>query len=894
MSRRVWSVLVFVLTLTSAVAAEEALLAPLSDGVELSLPELDPDVPSPSEVLGYPIGERFTRYHRVLDYLERLDEASDRVDMWQYGETYEGRPLVLVAIGDAGTITDLEALAAVRARLAAPGRLSEEARSDLLETAHAVAWLAYGIHGDESSSTEAAMAVAYVLAAGRGERAPALEGSLVLIDPLANPDGRERYLDSYLGRRGKRPDPDPDAFEHVQGWPGGRGNHYLVDLNRDWTWVTQRETADRLAEYRRWEPQVYADFHEMGEESTYFFPPPAEPVHPAFASRAERWLEIFGAGNAAVFDELGWTYYVGEEFDLFYPGYGDTYPILRGAVGMTYEMAGGGEAGALVELPEGRTLSLADRVARHLATSLATVATTVRHREALVADFVAARTPSGPERIYAWAPDQPEAGSLAELLATHGMAVERLGEGWEVEATSVASGERRETALPAGSYTVSTAQSLGALADVLLAAQAEMPPRFLERQRRRVEANQPAEFYDITAWSLPLAYNVETWVVDEGLRGIRRGSAASAAERADPPGLSDVAELDPAGVGYLLPPQGLAGYRIAAALQRERVPHRVALAELTLGGRRFGAGTIFVPRRTAPTDLAELIEEATGEGGLEIQVAETSRTEAGIPLGSEQMAPIRPVRIGLLAGSGVESTSFGFLWHLFDRLVGVDHSVLDVETWSSIDLSSYDVVVFPGGDYERRLGEDAVADLEHWLDAGGTLVAVGGALDWLRKGELVSFEKRGDDGEERGEGDDADGDEESDALGDEPEEVEPRAWEHQLFIPGAAVASELAPRHPLAIGLPSPPAVLVWGAEALEPSGDPRRDVLTARDEAPIVAGFAWPEGREHVAGSLLVGLEPHGEGRIVVFAEHPAFRLFWRGTMPLLLDAVLWAPSLR
>jgi hypothetical protein len=296
----------------------------LSSGEEVALPLLDPAVPSPAEFLGYPLGGRFTHHASILAYLERLAAASPRVAIRPYGQTYEGRPLTLVAISSPENIETLEEIRLRHLRLAAPASLAPEEQEALTFTQPVIAWLAYGVHGNESSSAEAAMGAAYVLAAASGDWEKLLREVVVLIDPLSNPDGRERYLSAYEQRRGPVPNPDPAAAEHTEPWPGGRANHYLIDLNRDWAWASQQETRHRIAAFRSWEPQVYVDFHEMGSGSTYFFPPAAEPVNPAIDKRVLAWLSVFGRANGRAFDSQGWIFYNAQKYDLFYPGYGDS------------------------------------------------------------------------------------------------------------------------------------------------------------------------------------------------------------------------------------------------------------------------------------------------------------------------------------------------------------------------------------------------------------------------------------------------------------------------------------------------------------------------------------------------------------------------------------------
>jgi len=860
---RGFGVLAVTLLSASANADDLSLLAPLRGNQTLELPLVDASVPSPASFLGYPLGERFTPHHRIVDYFETLAAASERLVLEPYGETYEGRPLLTAIISSAATLRKLDGIRSQRPLLGAPEGLDEAARRRLVATNPAVLWLGYGVHGDESSSAEAAMATAYLLAAATPDAIPSLDRLIVVIDPLVNPDGRERYLAAFRSRRGTSPDPYHAAREHREPWPSGRYNHYLLDLNRDWAWATQQETRHRLTVFRSWEPQVAIDLHEMSPDRTYFFPPPAEPVHPAIGAPTRRWLEIFGNADAESFDDLGWTYFMGESYDLFYPAYGDSYPTLRGAVGMTYEVAGGGRAGSALHLASGRALSLADRIARHLTTSITSVRTAARHADELLEDFVAFRFDASQASgtAYLWTDDQPEAEALADLLERHGIRVGRLAEGLPLHARRLVGGVAVDTSFAAGTWTVDTAQPLGRLVEVLMERQAEMPEAFLTRQRQRVDANLEPEFFDVTAWSLPLALNLETWVVDEALPPL------VAAPRREP-GL-----VGEPRVGFVVAPQGLRGYRFAAALQASAEPFRVALDQFELGGRTYPRGSLFIPRRPGDGDQPVRLGELAVQAGITLDGATTSRTTAGIPLGSDRMLTIRPSRIGLFAGPGVSPPDLGALWYMLDRMVGVRHSLLELETFGSLRLADFDVLVLPPGQrYGSALGDDGAERLRAWVTDGGTLVAIGSALEWLAEHDLTELET----------GPAADG------SGDPVITT----FEPQLETPGAVAATRMGD-HALTAGLAWAPFVLISGSRFYRPLGDPQKDLLTARTESPIVAGFAWPEAAERIAGAALLTVEPLGSGRVVTFPQHPAFRAFWRGTMPLFLNAVMYGPSL-
>jgi hypothetical protein len=857
-----------------AAGSERPWLAAPSHGEALPLPELDPAVPSPASVLGYPLGSRFTHWSEILRYLEALDAASSRVSLWDYGETYEGRPLKLVAVSSPENLEALEDLRQRHLRLAAPAVLPQAERDALIFTQPVFVWLAFGVHGNESSSAEAAMGTAYLLAAARGEWERRRREAVVLIDPLSNPDGREHYLASFEQRRGRLPDSDPHALEHAEPWPGGRYNHYWIDLNRDWAWATQRETRHRLAAYRLWEPQLYVDFHEMGSGSTYYFPPAAEPIHPAIDRRVVKWLAAFGQANARAFDRLGWLFFERERYDLFYPGYGDSYPSLRGAVGMTYEMAGGGRAGQLVRLPDGSLLSLADRVVRHLASALATVEQAAASRVGLLSDFAASRHGAStrlPLSIL-WESGQQEARPLADLLALHGIQVQQLSAEAEVAAAPGLGGTEERRRFPAGTFVVSTAQPLSGLVEALLKAKSPLAAEFLERQRRRVEEDLPAELYDVTAWSLPLAFNLTTWLM--------HGEPAALGPLAPPPGgISGAGE-----VGFLAAPQGLAGYRFAAGLWREQVRFRLALAGFEAAGERFPPGTLFVPRLGNPGDLDERLARLAAEARVRVKRAASSQTASGISLGSDQMAAVKPPRVTLAIGKGTDPTSAGALWHLLDQDLGLSHRRLALEELTD-RLSDCDVLLLPDGSgYGGALGDKGAQALSRWVEAGGVLVAVGGAIDWLSEQKLLPVEisKPGPADEE-----------EPEAGGERAEEeLEGPLPRRLLEVPGAILATELRASHLLAAGVASPPPVLFTGSTVLQPAAGEMATVLAVVAEQPVVSGLAWPEAEERLSGALLVGERPLGRGRIFLFAQEPGFRLFWRATMPLLLNAVMYAPS--
>jgi hypothetical protein len=395
-----------------------------------------------------------------------------------------------------------------------------------------------------------------------------------------------------------------------------------------------------------------------------------------------------------------------------------------------------------------------------------------------------------------------------------------------------------------------------------------MGDAFLRDQRQALEENRRPEFFDITAWSAPLAFNLEAWVHDgdqPGRRPLESDGGTLAGEGA---------------VGFLAAPRGLATYRLAACLLEEGVAFRAALAALHSGGREYPAGTLFVPRRPNPQDLEPRLRRCLAASGAALQGVESSFAERGIFLGAAEMLPVRRPRVALVRGDGVAAASFGTLWHLLDRTTELPVTAVEASELAAPALGGFDVVVLPAGDYARRLDETAGAALDRWVRAGGVLVAVGDAIAWLRERQLTGV-RAWTPPERDPQADDAVPPSPADAVAD-----------RLISTPGAALATEMRRGQPLTAGLATPPATLVEGELVLLPTGDPQVDVLLAAAASPVRAGFAWPEAEERLAGSLLVASEARGEGRVVLFAQEPAFRLFWRGTMPLFLNAVLLEPS--
>ena len=831
-------------------------------------------VPTPEEFLGYRLGEQFTPHQRILDYFGELTKRSDLVTLQTFGQTYERRPLVLATITSSKNRAALESIRTNVSALAQGDAIDANRAAEIARTSPAVVWLAFGIHGNESSSAEAAMLVASTLL--RESSSSLLDNLVILIDPLQNPDGRERYAQWFHRTRGEQPNPNPDAFEHVEPWPGGRYNHYLIDMNRDWTWMSQRETQARVDLYRRWHPQVFVDFHEMSFRSNYFFPPDAKPINLNLPPEIEKWLEKFGRANAEVFSRRGWLFFVGESFDLFYPGYGDSWPSLHGAVGMTYEVAGGGRGGSIVEREDGITLTLHDRIDRHYTTAMTTLKTASEHREALLRYTNAAMRvhPETGKNSFLLLPGSPNFTAAVDILQRQGVRVSMLSAPASLRATRTDREAAESRSFPAGTAVITTRQPLGGLVQTLLERNATFQKGYLEEQRARADADEPEEFYDLTAWSMPVAMNVEAYVTTASIPGQVAPFAPPAAR-----------SFAPASYGYLVSAHDPNLYRFLGRLLRGGIRFHVADAELPFGEESWPRGSVVVLKANNNASVDDRMATAVRDLAVSIVPLQTGWVGA-TTFGSERIRFVREPKIGLVGGPGSGATSYGMLWHTLDVDTPIPHTTLALDSLRTIDLSRYNVLVFPDGDYSERLRKREIERLQVWLRNGGTIVAVKGASGLFRsKDAEMSKLKNWNDPKKKEKSA-----EKKDEKTDEEEEESDRY--NDFRVPGSAFRTTMNERSYLTFGVPRPPAVLIEGATALQPLVHRVDNIVTIEKNEILVSGVAWPESLERLAGAVYLAREPYGRGSVITFADEPHFRLFWRGTLPLFLNAVIYSPS--
>lgn len=815
---------------------------------------------SPAAFLKYELGARFTSSEGIVSYFDHLATSSSVVRVDRYGETTEHRDLIRAVITSESNLAKLDAIRRNIAEIGAPATTSRGRAEEIARHTPMIVLYAFGVHGDESSSPEAAMKLAYWLTTA-DEARTLLDRLVIVIDPVQNPDGRDQYVQFFRQASGRQPQSAMDSAEHVVPWRSGRANHYFIDMNRDWVWGTQIETRARIRQFREWNPQLFVDFHEMGSRETdYFFPPAADPINKNVAEGTMRWLETFGRANADEFSARGWPFYVGETYDLFYPGYGDAWPVLRGAIGMTYEVAGGRTAGLVVERPNGTLMTLADRIDRHFVSAVTTLQTAAANREALILhnyDALAASLHKGTTYLIdARSPSTPFA---LDIFVRQGIEFSVLAKDATLKVRSVID-ERDETrAFPAGTIVVSTAQPMGRLARTLLERSPALDDSFVRQQRERIEAEESDQFYDITAWSLPVAANLATWE----LSGEKIPSTA--------PWSKPSIEAAPSSrLGWIVSGNDPEVYHLAGLLLSRGIRFSVASAPVTVRETTFPRGSIVVHRANNDDSLKEDFPLLVAEAGAVATPFDSFWTR-GIALGSARVHFVKDPKIAIVSGSGVDRYSFGSIWFQLDQRDQVPHTVVPMERLASVDLGRFGVIVLPDGDYSD-LSSRVLASLKDWVASGGTIVAIKGASELLREEDagLSALEEWKDD--EDGQ--------------------EARRPTFVPEVPGAAFRTEMSERSFLTFGVATSPPVLIDGDLAFRPLDRDVANVVRITSRGSLAAGFAWTESIRRLEGAPYLVIEKNGKGKVITFTDDPNFRLFWRGTYPLLMNAILYGPS--
>ena len=687
-----------------------------------------PAISTLENLLGRPVGNRAALPAEIERCLAAWAKESDRTRLVEYARSHENRPLYYMVVTARKNLARLDEIKSAMARLGDPRQTSKAEAETLIESLPAIGWLSYTIHGDETEGSDAALAVLYHLVAGTD--APTeklLEDLVIIVDPLMNPDGRERFLKMVAEHRGASPNVDDRSLLHEGYWPWGRGNHYLFDLNRDSIYAVHPETQGRLRAIAAWNPLLYVDAHGMGAQDTHLFSPPREPINLNIPAGRRAWNRVFARDQAKAFDQRGWLYYHGEWNEDWYAGYTDGWAAYRGAVGILYEQARIAQDG--VRRPEGRILSYRESVHHHVTGSMANLRTLQANAKSLLRDFYADRAASvsleGPyaRRTFAILPTA-NGGRLNQFIQT------MRGQGFEmytaIQPITVASArdrlgrEVKNVTLPPSTLLLPNRQPLGRLLAALLEFDPKIPEQSLVEEYQELLRKGASRIYDVTAWNHTMMYDLEAFELASDLPEPARLFTGEVLRRLEP-----VPVARP--VAYIIDGADDRSVSAAARLMERGVEVRVAEKPFTLDGRDFSRGSVVVTtldNRNLKGALSNRVARVTGELDVTAVPIASGFGEGDLPdLGGGHFTRLQPPRIGLFSRGGVSPNDYGAIWHLLDHRLGIRHSHLE-NTEGGQELARYNVLILPEG---TRTPAGFLKELAQWTRSGGTLIAIGGA-----------------------------------------------------------------------------------------------------------------------------------------------------------------------
>ena len=795
---------------------------------------------SPSDFLGYDIGTQFSRHSQVVDYFDHVSkEMNENILLINYGKTYERRPLFYAVISSKENIAEIESI-----------RLNNLSALDVNENRSndkAIVWLSYNVHGNESSSTEASMQTVYELLTGRAEL---LQNTVVIIDPCLNPDGRDRYANWYNQTKTSPYNTNKISREHIEPWPGGRANHYLFDLNRDWAWITQIESQQRLREYQKWMPHVHVDFHEQGINEPYYFAPAAEPYHEVITNWQRDFQFMIGKNNAKYFDENGWLYFTKEIFDLLYPSYGDTYPTYLGAIGMTYEQAGGGVAGLGILNSEGKNLTLVDRVKHHTVAGISTVEISSANSDRLNKEFVNFFKNKNKSTYYIMNGDSDKIDQLSKFLKKHEIDFYST----KVQKLNAFNYNKNKIT----SYTTTTndliipnSQAKGKLVDV-----------FLERTTKLSDSMT----YDITAWSLPFVYGVNAY------------STSKKIETSEYKENKVENIIDEDAVAYASIWNHMNDAKFLSNLIENKIKVRYNEKIIRNGDLTLPRGSVIIYKGDQ-TDLVyeKVLFELADKNNIKLHPIYSGMSEFGPDLGSDSVKLVKNKKIAIFSGEDgsnrVSSLNYGAIWHFFEQELKHPLTHLNVDNFKNIELNQFDVLIIPSGYYGSIGNEANLEKIRKWISKGGNLIAFENAIRIFTDKDGFSIKLKRNKSENK------------------QEDVKYEDLNRnriQNYLSGAIFKINLDNTHPLAFGYPNEYYSLKTSTSTYE-NLKTGYNVGKINEDDDSTIGFVGDKIKNKFKNSLVFGHERIGRGNIIYFTDNVMFRNFWENGKLFLVNSIFY-----
>ncbi|CAL67487.1 M14 family metallopeptidase [Christiangramia forsetii] len=801
------------------------------------------EIPTPQEVIGFIPGEWHVSHDRLLMYINKLAEVSPRIQIENRGFTYEGRQLALLVISSEENLENIENIRKEHVSL-----VENDSESLNTEAMPIVINQGFSIHGNEASGSNSALLYAYYLAAAEGDEIEkVLDNTVILLDPAFNPDGLQRFAYWANTNKSENINPDPQDREYSEVWPGGRTNHYWFDMNRDWLPVQLPESQARIATFHKWYPNILTDHHEMGSNSTFFFQPgiPSR-THPLTPKMNQDLTREIGTYHAEALDEIGSLYYTEENYDDFYYGKGSTFPDINGSVGILFEQ--GSSRGHAQETENG-ILTFPFTIRNQFTAALSTLEASQHMREDLLnyqRNFFKESRDSAESGAYAFgnSHDPFSAYKLAEILKRHKIEVYELKDNFSQQDENFEKGS---------AYIVPKNQRQHRLLKAMFEKRTEF---------------RDSLFYDISAWTFPLAFNLD-FTEEAAMK-----NAGSKVEELSPISPELPEESDYA---YLLNWKDYMAPKALNKILEKDLRAKVAMEDFWLEGKNYGYGTIMIPvqnQKLGNADLYEFLKKVSKESSVKISAIQTGMTK-GINLGSNQFRAIKPQKVALIVGGSVTSYDAGEIWHLFDQRYDMKITKLDVSDLSRTDLSRYTDIILPSS-WGSGIDKEFAPKLKEWTKSGGTIIAYRSAVNWMKEHKFIDFKTK----ENKMTAQDISFGERGDFRGAQ-------------VIGGAIFEVKLDRSHPIAFGYKDDKIAMFRNTTIFMEADEQSYKNPIQYTQKPLLSGYISKPNLDSIASTVPFKHENMGRGEVMLFTDNTNFRAFWYGTNKLLMNAIFFGEEM-
>ncbi|WP_299278491.1 M14 family metallopeptidase [uncultured Psychroserpens sp.] len=796
-------------------------------------------IPTPESVIGHQVGEWHITHDKLVQYMQKLAAASDRVSIENRGTTFEGRPLLLLTITSPSNQNNLDVIR--REHITAT-------ESNSVDTSNMpiVVYQGFSIHGNEASGSNASMLVAYYLAAAESKDVKdLLDNTVILFDPSLNPDGLQRFAYWANTNKSKNLNPDPNDREYREVWPGGRTNHYWFDMNRDWLPVQLPESQARIASFHKWLPNILTDHHEMGTNASFFFQPgiPSR-THPLTPKLNQELTKSIGNFHAKAFDKIGSLYYTEESFDDFYYGKGSTFPDINGSIGILFEQAS--SRGHIQESDNG-ILTFPFTIKNQFTAALSTLEAGKNMRREILQyqhDFYKnARNEASKENgkgiVFGDEKDGAKTYHLAEILKRHHIEFHDLKADFDSNGKHFKKGY---------AYIVPKNQKNTRLINAMF----ETRTKF-----------QDSLFYDVSAWTFPLAFGLD---YSEDI------STSNAGARIDILNQNEGSVSGKSNYAYLMEWHEYYAPKALNKILESGLRAKVGMKQFSMNGKTYDYGTILIPvqnQNKSIDDLYAFLQRVAKDSHIHIDAVSTGLTE-GIDLGSNQFRALTQPKVAIIVGDGIRSYDAGEIWHLFDQRYDMRLTKLDTRSLNRVNLSRYNTIILPSGSI------DATKKLKEWVQNGGTLIGYRSALNWLKRNEFIkldfkkmerqatdiSFEQRGN-------------------------------YNGAQVVGGAIFEAEQDRSHPINFGYKNDKIALFRNNTMFMKADKQSYNNPIQYTKNPLLSGYISKPNLDSLSLTVPFKVKRLGNGNVVVFTDNTNFRAFWYGTNKLLMNAIFFREEL-